>query len=125
MSQLTLADYPAAIAAAETAVLRAAQAARVLGEAVERRRAEFKGIVATQLPAGKGNDGQRKNLLNELELTDGEFLGLQAQLQEAKDALVEAQIEADLQGNLFRVARLEAEGAIAQSRLLAELQHQP
>lgn len=119
----TLSDYPQAIAAAEKAVLRAQQGARALAEAVERRRAEFKNIVAIEFPTGKGNDGQRKNLLAELELTDDEFLELQSQHQAAKDAVVEAQIEADLQARLWQVERLEAEGAVVQGRRLGALEY--
>lgn len=126
---MNIGDYPQAIAAAESAVLAAQQGARALAEAVERRRAEFKGIVAND--KSLSNDAKRKDMLAQLELTDDDFLKLQSQLQAAKDAVVMAQIEADLQGRLWQVARLEAESAISrregyanvQERRLGALEH--
>jgi hypothetical protein len=121
MTPLTLADYPQAIAAAEAAVLAAQQGARALAEAVERRRAEFKGIVAND--KALSNADKRKDMLAQLELTDSDYLGLQSQHQAAKDAVVMAQIEADLQLRLWQVARLEAEGAIVRERRLGALEY--
>lgn len=116
-----LSEYPQAIAAAESAVLAAQQGARALGEAVEARKAQFGAIVAND--SELSNDAKRKAARAELELTDEKYLKLLAQHQAAKDAVVMAQIEADLQANLFRVARLEAEGAIVRERRLGALEY--
>lgn len=115
---VTLEDFALAVAAAEAAVLTAQQGARALAEAVERRRAEFKGMVANDQTLT--NDAKRKDMLAQLELMDGEYLGLQQQHQAAKDAVVMATIEADLQSRLWQVARIEAE---AKGRRLGALEY--
>ena len=118
---MNLADYPRAIAEAEAAVLTAQQGARALAEAVERRKAEFKGMVANDPTLT--NDAKRKDMLAQLELMDGEYLGLQMQHHAAKDAVVMAQIEADLQLRLWQAEKLAAEKAIAQGRRMGALEY--
>lgn len=117
----TLSEYPQAIAAAETAVLRAQQAARTLAEKVAARKAEFAHVIA--FDKSLTNEAQRKGGLAELEQTDGEYLELQAQVQAAKDAVIEAQIEADLQLRLWQAEKLAAEQAIVWERRLGALEY--
>lgn len=121
MNPVTLADYPQAIAAAESAVLAAQQGARALAEAVEARKAQFGAIVANDKELR--NDAQRKAARAELELTDAEYLKLQAQHQAAKDAVVMAQIEADRLLRLWQAEKLATEQAIVRERRMGALEY--
>ncbi|MBD1918841.1 MULTISPECIES: hypothetical protein [Cyanophyceae] len=116
-----LSEYPQAIATAETAVLRAQQAARALGEQMAARKAEFAHVIA--FDKSLTNEAQRKGEMQALEQTDEPYLELQSQHQAAKDAVIEAQIAADLQGRLWQVARLEAESAVVRERRLGALEY--
>ena len=111
-----LSDYPERIAAADRAVLEQSQRVRSAAALKEARRAQFGAMVAEAYPPKQGNDGQRKTMLAELELTDPDFLNLHEALQDAQDRLAELRIEAELQRNLFRVELLMLEDAIAAKR---------
>jgi len=121
VTELNLGNYPQAIAMAEYEVLRAQQTARGLAEAIAARKAEFSQVIAFDKTLT--NDDKRKAGMKELELTDCPYLELQSQHQAAKDAVVLAQIAADLQQNLYDVAKLEAKGAVVQGRRLGALEY--
>jgi len=121
VTELNLGNYPQAIAMAEYEVLRAQQVARGLAEAIAARKAEFSLVVAFDKTLS--NEAKRKSEMQALEQTDEAYLELQTQLQAAKDAVVLAQIAADLQQNLYDVAKLEAKGAARRSRRLGALEY--
>lgn len=108
---MKLADYPNAIAQAELAHLAAQQKVRELAEALESRKAEFGAMVAND--ESLTNEAKRKAARAELELTDADYLNLQASLLTAKDGATEAEIGVRRLTNLFRVERLLAQERIA------------
>lgn len=108
---IALADYPNAIASAELHHLDCQQAVRELSESLEARKAQFGAIVAGD--KALSNDAKRKAARAELELTDPEYLDLQAKLVAAKDAMSEAAIEVARVSNAFKVERLLTELKIA------------
>lgn len=108
---LALADYPNEIASAELAHLKAQQVVRDLSKDLEARKAQFGAIVADDKELS--NDAKRKAARAELELTDPEYLDLQAKLVAAKDAMSGAAIEVERVSNAFKVERLLTELKIA------------
>ena len=111
---MRLIEYPDAIAQVEKVALKSQQRVRAVAEALESRKAEFTRIVANDPELT--NEAKRKAAKAEMELTDGEFLRLQRQLQAVKDESVLAQIEADRLRNLFKAERLLLEQTIAAQR---------
>jgi hypothetical protein len=109
--QLTLADYPDAIAELERRLNLQNRQIGTLQAAIVEIEAEVDGKIA--FDANLKNDAQRKAKRTEL-LADTFYQKCLADCQEATDRRSEVQIELDRLRNLFTIAKLDKRETIAQ-----------
>lgn len=107
---LPLSKYPAAIAAAEMAILEQSKSCREIAVAVEARKAEIESLIASDETLT--NDTKRKAKRQEL-MIEPETIRLTEFLQESQDKLTELRIELTFLVNCFAVSKLELQDAIA------------